>query len=169
MTSREVHVAAVARGDGDAEAGADAMVSEEETPAAPQRAARENYVAAWLKACATGDVDERDGLFRSAMASAPALVKAAREGDLSEFCRLLEAEPASAHQAEEVTGVTPLMAALDREDKVDDRTEMVRLLLAAPEIDVNRADAVGRTALMYSCSTSNVESTKLLLAVPRST
>ena len=41
MTSREVHVAAVARGDGDAKAGAGATVSEEETPAAPQRAARE--------------------------------------------------------------------------------------------------------------------------------
>ena len=49
MTSREVHVAAVARGDGDAKAGAGATVSEEETPAAPQRAAREKYVAAWLK------------------------------------------------------------------------------------------------------------------------
>ena len=36
MTSREAHVAAVARGDDDAKAGADATVSEEETPAAPQ-------------------------------------------------------------------------------------------------------------------------------------
>ena len=54
MTSREVHVAAVARGDDDAKAGAEATVSGEETPAAPQRAAREKYVAAWLKASATG-------------------------------------------------------------------------------------------------------------------
>ena len=46
MTSREVHVAAVARGDDDAKAGAEATVSGEETPAAPQRAAREKYVAA---------------------------------------------------------------------------------------------------------------------------
>ena len=38
MTSREVHVAAVARGDDDAKAGAEATVSGEETPAAPQRA-----------------------------------------------------------------------------------------------------------------------------------
>ena len=52
MTSREVHVAAVARGDGDAKAGAGATISEEETPAAPQRAAREKYVAAWLKGSA---------------------------------------------------------------------------------------------------------------------
>ena len=89
MTSREAHVAADARCDGDAKAGADATVSEEETPAAPQRAARENYVAAWLKACATGDGAEHDELVSSAMASAPALVKAADEGDLSEFCRLL--------------------------------------------------------------------------------
>ena len=41
MTSREAHVAADARGDGDAKAGAGATVSGEETPAAPQRAARE--------------------------------------------------------------------------------------------------------------------------------
>ena len=54
MTSREVHVAAVARGDGDAKAGTDATVSEEETPAAPQRAAREKYVASWLKGSVSG-------------------------------------------------------------------------------------------------------------------
>ena len=95
MTSREAHVAAVARGDGDAKAGADTTVSEEETLAAPQRAAREKYVAAWLKACATGDAAERDELVSSAMASAPALVLAARLRDLSLFCQLLEAEPAS--------------------------------------------------------------------------
>ena len=58
MTSREVHVAAVARGDGDAKAGAGATVSEEETPAAPQRAARQKYVAAWLMA-ADGHTYER--------------------------------------------------------------------------------------------------------------
>ena len=98
MTSREAHVAAVARDDGDAKADAGATVSEEETPAAPQRAAREKYVAAWLKGCATGIFDEHGELYASAMASAPALVQAAREGDLSEFCRLLEAEPASARQ-----------------------------------------------------------------------
>ena len=78
MTSREAHVAAVARGDGDAKAGAGATVSEEETPAAPQRAAREKYVAAWLKGCAIKDFDEHDGLYDSAMASAPAFVQAAR-------------------------------------------------------------------------------------------
>ena len=87
MTSREVHVAAVARGDGDAKAGAGATVSEEETPAAPQRAAREKYVASWLKGSVTGDCAECNELHKSALASAPALVKAAREGDLSEFCR----------------------------------------------------------------------------------
>ena len=107
MTSREAHVAAVARGDADAKAGAGATVSEEETPAAPQRAAREKYVASWLKGCATGDFAEHGELYDSALALAPALIQAAREGDLSEFCQLLEAEPASAHHAEEVTGYTP--------------------------------------------------------------
>ena len=156
MASREPYDAAVERGDGDAEAGADA----------PQCAARQKYVAAWLKGCATGSWDESKKMYDSALWDAPDLVFNARHGDLNGFRRLLEAEPASAHQADEVMGFTAMMAALCCEDMVVDRTEMVRLLLAAPDIDVNRTNAIGGTALMQACVTSNVEGAKLLLAVP---
>ena len=156
MASREPYDAAVERGDGGAEAGADA----------PQCAARQKYVAAWLKGCATGSWDESKKMYDSALWDAPELVFNARHGDLNGFRRLLEAEPAKAHQADEVMGFTAMMAALCCEDMVVDRTEMVRLLLAAPDIDVNRTNAIGGTALMQACVTSNVEGAKLLLAVP---
>ena len=61
MASREPYDAAVERGDGDAEAGADA----------PQCAARQKYVAAWLKGCATGSWDESKKMYDSALWDAP--------------------------------------------------------------------------------------------------
>ena len=113
---------------------------------------------AYLAALKRKDNVEINKIGQAAMMSAPPFLMAALTGDAEEVSRLLREEPANARFADESTGQSALTWS--------SHASIFRLLLDAPEIDVNHADLSGETALFRSCDRNNAARIRLLLEMP---
>ena len=89
------------------------------------------------------------------------LYAAARDGDAEKVRLLLEAGADVNWKNDTDHDVTPLFCAAHK-----DHTECVRLLLAAPGIDINQAAQNGYTPLIVAVGMGHTECVRLLLAAP---
>ena len=113
---------------------------------------------AYLAALRRYDFVEINNISQSAMSSAQPFLMAALLGDASAVDRMLREEPSNARLVDESTGQSALTWTA--------HANVFRLLLDAPEIEVNHADLSGETALHRSCNLGNTARLKLLLAMP---